>query len=261
MQYRFMTACGQPSWHRVEKGDLRCFLRGNVFLDDRVSSPAEIAARLGELLEDPLNRDDLRRVLLQMNGEYAVVLDTPDTGLLFADRVRSIPLFYAQDAGGLNVTDSAHTLKKSMNPDYIEENGAEFLTTGFITGSGTLYAGIRQLQAGEYLIYDKKTGRLHSSFYHRYLHGNFSLLPEDRLIGQLDEVMTQCIMRLRKTTGGKQIVVPLSGGLDSRIIVALLHRLGARDVVCYTYGKREDRDAAISRQVAEHLGYEWHFVE
>jgi asparagine synthase (glutamine-hydrolysing) len=56
-------------------------------------------------------------------------------------------------------------------------------------------------------------------------------------------------------------VVPLSGGLDSRIIVAMLKRLGAEDVICFTYGKKGNREAEISRQVAEALGYRWYFVE
>jgi asparagine synthase (glutamine-hydrolysing) len=56
-------------------------------------------------------------------------------------------------------------------------------------------------------------------------------------------------------------VVPLSGGLDSRIIVAMLKRLGVEDVICFTYGKKGNREAEISRQVAEALGYRWYFVE
>jgi len=33
------------------------------------------------------------------------------------------------------------------------------------------------------------------------------------------------------------------------------------DVICFTYGKKGNREAEISRQVAEALGYRWYFVE
>ena len=57
------------------------------------------------------------------------------------------------------------------------------------------------------------------------------------------------------------LVVPLSGGLDSRIIIAMLKRLGATDVICMSYGRKGSRESRISKRVAEALGYDWVFVE
>jgi asparagine synthase (glutamine-hydrolysing) len=55
--------------------------------------------------------------------------------------------------------------------------------------------------------------------------------------------------------------VPLSGGLDSRIIVAMLKRLGVDDVICFSFGQKGNSEAEISKKVAEALGYQWYFVE
>jgi len=41
----------------------------------------------------------------------------------------------------------------------------------------------------------------------------------------------------------------------------MLKRIGVEDVICFTYGKKGNREAEISRQVAESLGYRWFFVE
>ena len=158
-------------------------------------------------------------------------------------------------------SDDADHLRDRLNPPFNEENGAEFLVTGYVIGPDTLFDGISQLQVGEYLVYDKRDGSLITHFYHRFWHGNFFSYSEEDLLDRLDEIFVRVFQRLIESTKGRQIVVPLSGGLDSRIIVAMLKRLGVEDVICFTYGKKGNREAEISRQVAEALGYQWYFIE
>jgi asparagine synthase (glutamine-hydrolysing) len=67
--------------------------------------------------------------------------------------------------------------------------------------------------------------------------------------------------RLINFAAGRTIVVPLSGGLDSRLIVLMLKRIGYNNVVAFTYGRRGYRESLISRKVAESLGFRWEFVE
>ena len=59
----------------------------------------------------------------------------------------------------------------------------------------------------------------------------------------------------------RQIVVPLSGGLDSRLIVCWLKRLGFENVVCYTVGRPENAEYLTAKKVAEKLGYKHYFID
>ena len=79
----------------------------------------------------------------------------------------------------------------------------------------------------------------------------------------LDDIFLRVFERLIESTvnKGKQIIIPLSGGLDSRIIVTFLKRLGIKNVICFSYGRKDSIEVEISRQVAKTLGYEWHFIE
>jgi asparagine synthase (glutamine-hydrolysing) len=82
------------------------------------------------------------------------------------------------------------------------------------------------------------------------------------MLAGLDQVMVAVFRRTLDSIGkNRTIVVPLSGGLDSRCIVAMLHRLGVRSVLCYSYGLPGNRESRISRKVATGLGYRWEFVE
>jgi len=137
------------------------------------------------------------------------------------------------------------------------------MVAGYVTGNETLFDNIKQIRSGEFLIYQKNERSLKSCCYFKFLHGDYYELPEARLLEMLDQTLANTFSRLIESTirQGKRLVVPLSGGLDSRIIVAMLKRLGVNDVICVSYGREGSRESEISKHVAEALGYEWFFVE
>jgi len=249
-------------WTEISIDDVTCWLKGTIFYENKLLESVDVVRLFSSALEDSqYDHDSLKALLLALNGNFALALETPHYIFCTVDRVRSIPLFYAVDRNEVLFSDDANHLQGCLNLPFNEDNGAEFLVTGYVTGPDTLFDGVSQLQAGEYLVYDKANGSLAMHFYHRFWHGNFFSDSEDDLLDRLDEVFMRVFQRLIESAKGRQIVVPLSGGLDSRIIVAMLKRLGVEDVICFTYGKKGNREAEISRQVAEALGYRWYFVE
>ena len=249
-------------WTEVKSGDITCWLKGTFFHENELLQGGDVVRLFTSALKDSrIDHEALKALLLALNGNFALALETSRYVICAVDRVRSIPLFYAVDEDEVLFSDDANHLRDRLNPPFNEENGAEFLVTGYVTGSDTLFEGISQVRAGEYLIYDKEDASLATRFYHRFWHGNFFSASEEELLDRLDEIFVRVFQRLIESTKGRQIVVPLSGGLDSRIIVAMLKRLGVEDVICFSYGKKGNYEAEISRQVAEALGYRWYFVE
>lgn len=250
------------TWEVIKKDEISYRFKGHVFLDNQIISIEELVDIFPALICNAnCDREKTNALLQCLNGNFALIIETSNFVFCSVDRVRSIPLFYGIKDDSIIISDDANYLRKKIDPPFNEEAGAEFLVTGYVTGNETLFEGIYQIQAGEYLIYNKADGSLKRSYYHRYLHGNHFSDPEEVLLDRLDDVMIRVFQRLIETTKGKQLVVPLSGGLDSRIIVAMLKRLGVDDVICFSYGKKGNREAEISRQVAEVLGYKWFFVE
>ncbi|MDD4254299.1 MAG: asparagine synthetase B family protein [Methanofollis sp.] len=251
-------------WRHVETDKADCSIKGHIFVDNRLADDEEIASRLSQEISGPVtDRKDLAGLLSHLNGEYVIVIDAPDRVLCVVDRIRSIPIYYSEIPGKLLISDDAHALKEAMATGPDDRRAAEFLVTGFVTGRGTLFHGIEQIQAGEFLLYDKITGKTDLYPHYCYQHGEFFPASEKQMIEQLDRVCTNIFNRLIETTveQGKHIVVPLSGGLDSRILVAMLKRLGVEDVTCFTYGIRNNRESRFGREVADALGYPWYFVE
>ena len=252
-------------WKEVKLKGARCYLKGNIFFENKLLSPEKLAELISSLIwkENQDKEKETRDLLEKLNGEFAFVAETKNTILCAVDKTRSIPLFYMKTKNSFIVSDSAYYLKDKINQHLNEENAAEFMVTGYVTGNETLFDDIKQIRNGEFLIYQKNEKLLKSCCYFRFLHGDYYELSETRLLEMLDQTFVNTFSRLIESTSkqGKKLVVPLSGGLDSRIIVAMLKRLGINDVICVSYGRKGSRQSEISKHVAEALGYEWLFVE
>lgn len=207
------------------------------------------------------NQDDFLSFLHEANGFFAIVKENEKNIFAAVDRVRSIPLFYSTKNGQFYLSDDAHWIREKVHDQDVDEvSKTEFLLTGYVTGKDTLYPNVKQLQAGEYLIYNKETKSLVTERYFQFRHSNFYDTSNEELISLLDQVHVNVFKRLIESLDGRTAVVPLSGGYDSRLIVVMLKRLGYKNVICFTYGKEGNKEATISKKIADYLGYKWIFI-
>jgi len=96
--------------------------------------------------------------------------------------------------------------------------------------------------------------------YYRFVHEYEQEVGIDELMAQHDQVLIRIFNRLIEIANGRAIVVPLSGGYDSRLIVLMLKRLGYENIITFTYGRPGNKESEVSRKVAELLGLQWEFV-
>lgn len=212
-------------------------------------------------------KEDCADYLNRANGFWgAVVTDGCSKGWMAADRIRSYPLFYAQKDGILYISDDAYWIREECQLEEIDKDAEEeFLMTGYVTGPDTLFTGLKQIQQGEIIFFEWSIDEgkyIISSFrYYRYIHKIPSGSSVDVLLDKLDHVMISSFKRLIDFADGNTIVIPLSGGYDSRLVVLMLKRLGYDNLIAYTYGVQNNEEARISKEVAASLNIPWYFVE
>jgi len=246
----------RPSWQEIS-GASAC---GTGF----VGAACHDAQALCRLLLAREDGKSIEELPARLNGFFALVRETD--GFLFAavDPLRSIPLFYGTRAGEVFLSDDADWVRKQTHATLRGEPiSNEFLLTGYVTGGDTLFDEVKQLQAGEMLTARRHEDRLMLSTkpYYRFRHADYSNSTREDLQEHLDEVVLRTVNRLVAVAAGRTIVVPLSGGFDSRLIAVTLRRIGYEPVVAYTYGRAGNTEARVSREVAANLGIPWHFVE
>ncbi len=194
------------------------------------------------------------------NGLFNVIIET-DNGLLAAvDIIRAFPLFYSKTNQDLIISDEPDIIVNRIpNPSLNELNIAEFLSTGYVTGNETIVEGLHQLLAGEYLYFDGNELKRKYYFNYSTAHPFFKNHNELSIEGKI--VINGTFKRLVSSLNGRMAVVPLSGGFDSRLIVAMLKLFNYENVYCFTYGRKNNPEIAVSKNVAEALGFKWIYIE
>ena len=176
--------------------------------------------------------EDFKNKIIMANGTFAIVIQNNRKLWIGVDRLRSIPLFYALQNNIFYISDSAYWIKDELNLKEIDSTPEqEFLLTGYITGKDTLFKEIKQVQAGEYLTAKEENRKIviKNNRYYRYLHKNFFTEPKEELFNKLDKVSKNIIKRLINSVNGRTIIIPLSGGYDSRYIVSMLKKLNYKN--------------------------------
>lgn len=193
-------------------------------------------------------------------GCFAVVIEKQRETWIAVDIARSFPMFISFD--GRIVSDSAEEARKEMGISFDEVDDtyfAEMLLSMNTSHGHTVYREIVQCDLGQ--TAQIKNGMVSFDYYYRHANFHKQSRSKEELFNELSRIADRMFERLIRSLEKKTVVVPLSGGYDSRFVVSMLKKKGYQDVICYTYGNREDYDVRYSKKVAEALNYKWYYVE
>lgn len=170
------------------------------------------------------------------------------------DRFGLFPLFYSYWDGAIALSSSIPRLLAAGAPAELDERALSvFLRLGFFIGDDTPYARIRALGPDSVLEWDGALRLMHGVAAGAAAHG---AMTRARAIDGYIELFRQAIAR-RACAAQGPLVLPLSGGRDSRHILFELMRQGHRPDHCVTtlhYPPRTDEDARVAAAIACELG-------
>jgi len=179
--------------------------------------------------------------------------NAPFGGFALVDRVRSIPLFYTKSDSGFKVSDSPYALTKSHINDPTAYS--EFYSSGYCLKNRTLLENIYQIEAGTALIINNDLAR--EEKYFSYTTESTSKNSFEKAKNELKDILDRSMKRFVASTEGKHIAIPLSGGYDSRFLLAWLVKSGCKNITAITYGREGSAEMAMAKKVAETLGVKW----
>lgn len=230
----------------------------------RVLGSRSLADQIAQQLrhENPVDGESLcdrLHQLVEALGEVGTIVATNDEQLvILSDPVRAVPIFWRIVRDGVEVTDTPAFRREE---DRLDDGGViEYWNSGFCSGDMTLIAGLKQLTAGETLVIDLATlsarSRRRQILAERWQRGASPPRQSDALEA-IDRSVTAAVRAAIDEADGSQIVLFLSGGLDSRLLAAKLHELEAPNVLTVSYGPSGNAEARTAERVAKHLGFPW----
>lgn len=194
-------------------------------------------------------------------GTWTRVEVSEDRAQLLADRPRSFPLFYAKRGKDWIVgSNAARTAAAAGLTRRSARGEAALLHCGHTLGPDTLFQNLFTVPAGSRVQLEPNgavTQRAFSRFSYPQMRVSDDATYEEMFSAAMDMALTRAL----NVIGERRIVLPLSGGIDSRLLLAWLQRLGAGKIIAFTYGKADAHEVTVSRQVAAEAGIEWHWVE
>jgi asparagine synthase (glutamine-hydrolysing) len=245
-------------WRRLARAGVELWIKGY----GRVEDGEALLARLLGLARPGVA--DLAALLAGLDGHFAVAASGPGWAFAAVDWVRSIPLAFARCGDGWLVDDQALRLRDRAglgSADIDPDAALAIAMAGYTVDVATLYRGLQQLGPGELVLF-AGSGAPQRHRYHCYRpwRADKPSYEPERAGKALAETTLALIDGMMKGIGGRTLVVPLSAGRDSRLIVSAAHHLGYRNIKTFTYGQPGNHEAEASRAIAERLGFAWQFT-
>ena len=227
-----------PRLYEEGNGDF-CFFVGTLFYDG--SYGLEACEKLFKTFS-PARIDPTL-----FDGSFTVVLCRGDKLYIFGDPLGTYRLFHSEDhtiwgSSFLSAASAMNSLK--LNPQGLYE----YVFQGATYGSDTPFHEIRM--ADSHALYEWEKDR---DPQRRPRYFNMFLRPID---GSQEELVDYCLEALQVQFSqvvnqfGNNIDTALSGGYDSRLMLALLRKAGCRPKL-HVYGADNDPDVLVAKAISE----------
>lgn len=221
----------------------------------RSKSDTELILRLYQAWGD--------RFIKEIEGVFVLAIwDQHSRRLLVAnDRFGLIPTYYAHYKGKLLFAPRVKAIL--VDPDFEKKLNlvgmAQFLRFQRLLGDITFFEGIHLLPYATLLEFDQRTGSLRLD--HHWDFDRIQSWPKD---ASFDEAVVETGRLLHRAVeervqGDYQIGVYLSGGLDSRVLLAFASQIKP-PVPSLTYGVPDCRDAYYAERIARRVRSPHHFI-
>lgn len=189
----------------------------------------------------------------QLNGRFHGLVFNQSTGTvqLFNDRYGLQRLYYHESPDAFYFASEAKAiLRVCPNLREIDPRGlGEFIVCGCVLENRTLFPGISVLPPGSSWTFGNGALEKKGQFFQPSEWESQTPLAPEEYFGSLRETVAQNFPRF--FDGPEQVGVSLTGGLDTRIIMAW-HQAAKGTMPCYTFGSmyRENEDVKLARKVA-----------
>lgn len=204
--------------------------------------------------------DEFQTKTKAAGGLFSVVIRKENRLWAAIDHARSAPLFYYHRKDDFFLTDNPDELGKENIPMVLDEESAIlFRYSGFAGGNKTLLKDVFQLIAGQSICYEEN--QVKTEFHAEFLTDTFFTQTREELKAGLKSVLEHVGKRMVEVLAGRPAAIPLSGGFDSRLMAYLLRKNNYTNVLCYTFGKKNNVEVNNARRTAENLGYGFYLVD
>ena len=232
------------------------FDKGKIFFKGERDSIIKIFEKFKKYKYDS---SIIKKLLFDLNNNSSAIFFNHKYYICFTDFCRSYPIFLRHEPNNILISNTSEILKKKT--DDLDEESFNFIKLcGYSLGYSTFIKNIKIMKPGEIFYSDNKNTKLEKYFeYHVTTKKNN--LSKEKLKIKLSIIIDKIIKKIIKKANNRPIWVPLSGGLDSRLILCKLHESGYKNLNSFSYGLKNNSESLIAKYVSKSLNINWKFIE
>ena len=156
-------------------------------------------------------------------------------------------------------------MQKEMGEKFSISNSSklQILMSGYTLFEDTLYTKIKSFIPGQIFLHHRNNVLIYNiNNYQAWFGADSNEYKSLELMSsKFNNVILEVMREIINSINNRQIVIPLSGGYDSRLIASILRHYNYENVICFTYGMRDNFEAISAKKIANDLGYKWIFVD
>ena len=200
------------------------------------------------------------KILSEINGQYAACIYDFLKKKLFiiSDRFGTRPIYYYLGENGFMFAPEVKAILKANISVIIDYKSiSDLFHFNHLFGNKTLFENIKQIPEASYLTYQNGSFKIHKywdfpEYSEAYEKTKFSKIEIENYIEEMQDVFTKAMKRQLLRNNDK-IVFPLSGGLDSRYVIAFASAFKINPLVAFTMGPENSEDQIYGKLVAKEL--------
>ena len=203
-----------------------------------------------ELLIDAHIDNQLEMVLSKIDGCFAAILYDQSELKIISDRFGMKPLYLWNNGNYFAWVSEVKALLalKVFKPEINIPAITCFMDLGHFLGDNTWFKDVKLINAASIITYSLKRKKIIEN--KRYW--KWSLIKPQTI--SFNEAVVKLCNLLQKAVEkrvriGEKLGISLSGGLDSRLNLAVINQINGIDVVCFTFGKKGCDDINNARLV------------
>jgi asparagine synthase (glutamine-hydrolysing) len=200
-----------------------------------------------------------------LRGMFAFAIWDRSKRCLFIvrDRLGIKPLYYRFDGNTLLFGSEIKTILAypGVKREFNQSTLGEYLAFGYVTGSESMYAGIRKLLPGQMLTLEEHGEIAITPYWDLDIKADDGSQPREYYVDQYREQLEACVSS--HLMSDVPLGVFLSGGLDSSAVAALTTRIRKEPIETFSvgYGEEVYSELPYARVMAQHLKSRHHEVQ
>ena len=237
-------------WNKYKINNGFVYYTGSVALVEKLKE---------QFLNKNFSEKKIKKFLLDHNRNSSLIIKTNNFFLIVTSFSRDNQIFFRLKKKKIIVSNNIKNLE--INNDELDEKSLfEFSLSGYSLGMKTLVSGVYSLGPASIIYGTKEKFKILRYFcYHKTLKKKYEKNIKEYFF-KINEIIDDSINHIIENSNDRTIFIPLSGGLDSRLIISKFHEKKYKNIKSFSYGLKNNADALIAKKVADHLDIKWDYI-